>query len=47
MCEQTKVQFRWPHLLIVDKGEKNCQMIDVAIPEDCGERAIEEKEKVE
>mgnify|MGYP006862628179 CR=1 FL=1 len=33
--------------MIVDKSEKGCQIIDAAIPEGCGVRAIKEEEKVE
>ena len=41
-----EIEARKPHLLIIDKSEKNCQIIDVAIPEDRRVRAKED-EKVE
>ena len=41
-----EIEARRPDLLIIDKSEKNCQIIDVAIPEDERMRAIED-EKVE
>ena len=41
-----EIEARRPDLLIIDKSEKNCQIIDVAVPEDERVRAIEE-EKVE
>lgn len=33
--------------MIVDKSEKSCLIIDAAIPEDCGVKALKEEEKVE
>ena len=41
-----EIESRRPDLLIIDKSEKNCQNIDVAIPEDGRVRAKED-EKVE
>ena len=41
-----EIEARRPDLLITDKNEKNCQIIDVAIPEDGRVRAKED-EKVE
>ena len=41
-----EIEARRPDLLIIDKSEKNCQIIDVAIPEDGRVRAKED-EKVE
>ena len=41
-----EIEARRPDLLIIDKNEKNCQIIDVAIPEDGRVRAKED-EKVE
>ena len=41
-----EIEARRPYLLIIDKSEKNCQIIDVAIPEDGRVRAKED-EKVE
>jgi len=38
---------RRPDLLIIDKRDKSCQIIDVAIPEDNGVRAWKEHKKVE
>ena len=38
---------RRPDLLIIDKRDKSCQIIDVAIPEDNGVRAWKEDKKVE
>ena len=40
-----EIEARKPDLLIIDKSEKNCQIIDVAIPEDG--RVREKDEKVE
>jgi len=40
------IEARRPDLLITDKKEKNCQILDVAIPDDGRVRAKEE-EKVE
>ncbi|XP_068717289.1 uncharacterized protein [Montipora capricornis] len=42
----TEIEARRPDLLTIDKSKKNCQIIDVAIPEDERVRAIED-EKVE
>ena len=41
-----EIEARRPDLLIIDKSEKNCQIIDVEIPEDERVRANED-EKVE
>ena len=41
-----EIEPRRPHLLIIDKSEKNRQIIDVEIPEDERVRANED-EKVE
>ena len=41
-----EIEARRPDLLIFDKSEKNCQIIDVAIPED-GRVRGKEDEKVE
>ena len=40
------IEARRPDILIIDKSEKNCQIIDVVIPEDGRVRAKED-EKVE
>ena len=47
-CVRTdhEIEARRPDLLLIDKSEKNCQIIDVAIPEDGRVRA-KEGEKVE
>ena len=34
MRTDREIEARKPDLLITDKSEKNCQIIDVAIPED-------------
>ena len=41
-----EIEARRPDLLIIDKNEKNCQIIDVAIRED-GRVRVKEDEKVE
>ena len=41
-----EIEARRPHSLIIDKKEKKCQIIDVAIPEDGRVRAKED-EKVQ
>ena len=41
-----EIEARRPDLLIIDKSEKNCQIIDVTIPED-GRVGAKEDEKVE
>ena len=41
-----EIEARRPDLLIIDKSEKNCQIIDVAIPEN-GRMRAKEYEKVE
>ena len=41
-----EIEARRPDLLIIDKSEKNCQIIDVAIPEN-GRVRTKEDEKVE
>ena len=41
-----EIEARRPDLLIIDKSEKNCQIIDVEIPEDERVKANED-EKVE
>ena len=41
-----EIEARKPDLLIIDKSENNCKIIDVAIPEDGRVRAKED-EKVE
>ena len=43
---ELEIQSSRPNLLVIDKSEKNCQIIDVAIPEDGRVRAKED-EKVE
>ena len=37
------IEARRPDLLIIDKSEKNCQIINVAIPEDGRVRAKDDK----
>ena len=41
-----EIEARKPNLLIIDQSEKNCQIIDVAIPEDERVRAKDD-EKVD